>query len=120
MLSAGVYFFEIPNNLNTYQSLIDYMTSMSVYKTNILSNIVPIDVHEVDDNMVGLLSQIGWTEDDSISPNKQVTMEKILIDVDANGENGGNIPLLEMLNTLHNKVPHRTCIMEQVNKYLNE
>jgi triacylglycerol esterase/lipase EstA (alpha/beta hydrolase family) len=119
-INSNNYTFEIPNNLNTYQSLIDYMTNKSVYKTNIFSNIVPIDLHEVGDNMVGLLSQIGWTENDTASPNKKITMEKIFINVDADGGNGNNIPGLEMLNMLHNKAPHRTCIIEQVNEYLNE
>ncbi len=37
-------------------------------------------------------------------------MEKILIDVDTNGGNGASIPLIEMLNSLHSKTPHRNVI----------
>ena len=79
-----------------------------------------LDVNAFGDNIVGLLSQIGWTEGYSEKPSKTIKMEKIFLDFDTNGGNGNNIPGLEMFDMLHNKAPHRTCIMEQVNKYLNE
>lgn len=119
-LNSNNYIFEIPINFNSYQELIDYFTSKSVYQKNIWGNIDPIDLHAIGDNMVGLLSQIGWTEDNTSSPRKKIKMERIFIDVDSNGGNGGNVPVIEMLNMLHVKIPHRTDIMSRVNSFLNE
>lgn len=47
-------------------------------------------------------------------------MEKIFLDFDTDGGNGQNIPGIEALFMLHNKIPHREIIMEQVYTYLNE
>ena len=46
-------------------------------------------------------------------------MEKIFIDVDTNGGNGNQIPGFEVLNLLHNKIPHRTDVINQILSYLN-
>lgn len=63
--------------------------------------------------MVGFLSQIGWTETIGDSPDKRIQMEKIFIDVDTNGGNS-------LLSLLHNKIPHRVCIMKKIYAYLEE
>lgn len=84
------------------------------------------DPKDIGDNMVGFMSQIGWTEDDSSSPNKKISMEKIFVDVDANGGNsldGGFV--WELLygfgdEILHNKVPHRIPICNKVMEYLED
>ena len=61
--------------------------------------------------MVGFLSQIGWTKEGTNSPDKKIQMYKIFIIVDE-----GNT----LASRLHNKMPHRNCIMDQVYLYLNE
>ena len=68
--------------------------------------------------MVGFLSQIGWTETSGASPEKRIKMEKIFIDVDTNGGNGDEVIGWEVLFLLHNKIPHRKCVIEQVYLYL--
>ncbi len=64
------------------------------------------------------MSQIGWTETSCNSPDKRIQMEKIFIDVDTNGGNGGGVIGWEVLFLLHNKIPHRKCVIEQVYLYL--
>ena len=61
--------------------------------------------------MVGFLSQIGWTENDGESPQKQIQMEKILVDVDMNGGNS-------LISRLHNKIPHRESVIDNIINYL--
>lgn len=61
--------------------------------------------------MVGFLSQIGWTENDGESPQKQIQMEKILVDVDMNGRNS-------LISELHNKIPHRESVIDNIINYL--
>ena len=117
-IDSNNYTFEIPANFNTYQELIDYMTSKSVYSSNIFTEVIPIDLNKAGDNMVGFMSQIGWTENNATYPDKKIAMEKIFVLVDSNGGNGNNIPGIEMLNMLHNKAPNRVCIMRQVYNYL--
>jgi hypothetical protein len=39
---------------------------------------------------------------------------------DTNGGNGNEIIGFEVLNLLHNKIPHRQKVIQQVLKYLNE
>lgn len=74
--------------------------------------------------MVGFMSQIGWTEDNSTSPNKKISMEKIYIDVDTNGGNGGGVFILEVLpdgsNIFHSKVNHRKPVCDKVIEFLEE
>ena len=45
-------------------------------------------------------------------------MERILIDFDTNGGNGGRVELVELIDIMHNKTPHREVVMEQVHMYL--
>ena len=63
---------------------------------------------------IGLLSQIGWTEDNfSSSPSKKIFMERILVDVDTDG--GNNIA-----SRLHSKIPHREQVINKIIDYLGE
>ena len=45
-------------------------------------------------------------------------MHKIFVGVDANGGNGDGKPALEMINSLHNKIPHRQEVIRQILYYL--
>ena len=79
-----------------------------------------LDLNVFGDNMAGLLSQIGWTEGLGEKPSKTIKMEKIFLDFDTNGGNGQNVPGIEAIFMLHNKIPHRNLIMEQVYTYLSD
>lgn len=75
--------------------------------------------------MVGFLSQIGWTENIGTAPNKKIQMEKIFIDADTNGGNGGGVFVWEAIMEwlfgdalLHSKIPHRIPVCEKVKEYL--
>jgi hypothetical protein len=48
-------------------------------------------------------------------------MEKIILDVDTDGGNGPTIPGVELIfqNFLHNKIPHRTEVMQKIYDILN-
>lgn len=61
--------------------------------------------------MVGFMSQIGWSENLGSTPNKKIQMEKILVDVDMNGGNG-------LISRLHNKIPHRESVIDNIINYL--
>ena len=60
-----------------------------------------------------VLQLIRWTEEGNTSPNKRIQMENIYIDVDTDGGNS-------LLDRLHSKAPHRTCIVQKVCSYLDE
>ena len=84
-----------------------------------------MDVKNVGDNMVGFMSQIGWTENIGNTPNKKISMEKIFIDVDTNGGNGGGVFIWEVVNGLgseifHSKALHRTPVCNKVIEYLED
>ena len=75
--------------------------------------------------MIGFLSQIGWIGDNSNvnTPEPRIQMERIFVDVDADGGNGGELFIWEVVNGLgskifHNKVPHRVPICNKVIEYL--
>lgn len=117
----------MPTNFTTYQQITDYMTDKKVYKltgkdSQILYEVNPKDV---GDNMVGFLSQIGWTGD---NPNADTTitriaMQKIYVDVDTNGGNGGEDFIWEVAlnsgqNILHSKVNHREPVCDKVIEFL--
>ncbi len=77
--------------------------------------------------MVGFLSQIGWIGDnnDVNTPEPKIQMEKIFIDVDTDGGNGGGVFLWEVINELgaeifHNKAPHRQPVCDKVIEYLED
>jgi hypothetical protein len=116
------YCFEMPTNFNTYGDIQYYLKSKSLYgkDSEDYDREVLFDVNVFGDNMVGFLSQIGWTEGYDIRPAKKINMEKIFLDFDTNGGNGQNMPIVEALNMLHNKIPHRMCVMEKIYEYLNE
>ncbi len=119
-LDKNDYSFEMPTNFTTYQQITYYMTQNGVYKKtlDIPELTIEINPKSVGDNMVGFMSQIGWTETSGDSPDKRIQMEKIFIDVDADGNNGDGIIIFEVLNMLHNKIPHRKCVADQVCLYL--
>ena len=105
------YCFEMPATYSTYQEISDFLTHKDISYINI----------QLDgDNMVGFLSQIGWSEGSGASPSKKINMYKIFIDVDANGGNGGDIPLIELADMLHTKINCRIPVCDQVVKYLAE
>ena len=72
-----------------------------------------VNSHNLGDNIVGFLSQIGWTENDGTSPNKTIDFERIFVNVDTNSGN------LEMISHLHSKMAHRDVVMEKVFEYLS-
>ena len=114
--------FEMPTNFTTMQHIIDYFTEKGVCSfssTNM--SIIEINPKSVGDNMVGFLSQIGWIGDNNNvnTPAPLIQMEKIFVDVDTDGGNGNQIPGLEVLNLLHNKIPHRMDVIKQILNYLN-
>lgn len=96
------------SNYTTYQQITNFLNNKNLYKSQ-----DGIDIKQVGDNLVGFLSQIGWTEEGNTSPNKRIQMEKIYIDVDTDGGNS-------LLDRLHSKAPHRTCIIQKVCSYLDE
>ena len=115
------YYFEMPTNYTTYQQINNFMEDKQVYRYE------PSDFNpkSVGDNMVGFMSQIGWTENIGNTPNKKIPMEKIFIDVDTNGGNGGGFFVWEVVNgfgseIFHNKAPHRTPICNKVIEYLED
>ena len=97
---------------------------MRVFLTKNIScvkmELIYMDINSVGDNLVGFLSQIGWTKEAESSPAKKISMEKIFLDFDTNGGNGQNVAITEILFKLHNKIPHREIVMQQVCTYLNE
>ncbi len=72
-----------------------------------------MDIKSVDDNVVGFLSQIGWTETGDSTPSKKISMHKIFVNIDTNGKNN-------IVNHFHGKMPHRECVMDKVFEYLAE
>ena len=118
---------EIPVGLSTYQQITDYMTSKGFYKVQTLPRpiILTINPKGVGDNMVGFMSQIGWTEENGESPDKRISFEKICVDVDTDGGNGGGTFIWEVAvgygaHILHNKVNHRAPVCDKVIEYLEE
>ena len=113
--------FEMPSNYTTYQQIADFMREKQLYRYH------PNECNpkNVGDNMVGFLSQIGWTENIGTAPNKKIQMEKIFIDADTNGGNGGGVFVWEAIMEwlfgdalLHSKIPHRIPVCEKVKEYL--
>ena len=88
-------------------------------------SIIEINPKGLGDNMVGLLSQIGWTENSGSEPNKKIQMERIFIDADTDGRNGGGVFIWEVAiengaKILHNKIHHREPVCNKVIEYLEE
>ncbi len=104
--------FEMSTELSTYNEITNLMTERGIYKNNVKDlSITVMDPKEVGDNMVGFMSQIGWTENIGNTPNKKIQMERILVDVDINGGNS-------ILSRLHSKIPHRERVLNEVIGYL--
>lgn len=92
-------------------------------------SIIEINPKGVGDNMIGILSQIGWIGDRPgvSTPEPLINMEKIFIDVDANGGNGGGVFIWEAFShwvsgdaLLHLKIPHRLPVVNKVVDFLGE
>ncbi len=106
------------DNPENYNSFADIET----FLTNKHEKLV-MDVRDEGDNVVGLMSQIGWTEEgENGRPTKVIPMEKIYIVIDTNGGNGVDCKYLETFwgSIFHSKIQHRTVVMQQVANYLSE
>ena len=75
---------------------------------------VEIDIEDVGNNMVGFLSQIGWTNVFGGVPIKKIHMEKIFVYADKSFDILDEIPIAEMKTKFHSKVPHRTKLYQTV------
>ncbi len=126
-LDLNDYTFEMPTDFTTSQEIVDYLKSKNVYK--VIIETLPIvdkpDPQKIGDNMVGFLSQIGWVGDnpDINTPAPRIQMEKIFVDVDTNGGNGGEVFIWEVAigqgqNIFHSKVNHRKPVCDKVIEYL--
>ncbi len=123
--------FEMPTNFTTMQQITDYLFSKNVYKVGgkDLHIDYPPNPKAIGDNMVGFLSQIGWIGDNNnvSTPEPKIQMEKIFVDVDTNGGNGGETFVWEAIMEwlfdsvlLHSKIPHRTPVVEKTIEFLGE
>ncbi len=72
-----------------------------------------INLESDGDNVVSLLSQIGWTVDSGSSPRKRIQMEKILVILDSCGGN-------DLVSHLHGKIPHRESVISNTLQFLSE
>ena len=74
---------------------------------------INFSIRSEDDNVVGFLSQIGWTDNDDVDiPNKRIQFEKIYLFVDTDGGNSWG-------SRLHDKIPHRIKVFEKIKFILN-
>ena len=121
--------FEMPTNFTTMQQIVDYFTEKGICSFSSTSmSIIEINPKSIGDNMVGFLSQIGWVGDNqNTTPAPQILMEKIFVDVDTDGGNGGGIFVWEAIMEwllgdalLHSKIPHRTRVAEKIVEFLGE
>lgn len=120
--------FELPTNFTTIQEITDYFVEKRVFKINLAgtATIIEPKVKKIGDNVVGFLSQIGWIGDNNVNtPEPKIQMHKIFVDIDANGGNGGELFLWEIIvdsgeNILHSKIPHRKPVCDKVIEYLEE
>ena len=72
-----------------------------------------IDIFVVGDNVVGLLSQIGWSANtEEATPTKRIPLEALYIDVDPTGNH--------IFNRLHTKINHRLVVFNKIIEYLEE
>ena len=86
------------SSITTYADINDFINSNGLDISN-------------GDNVVGFLSQIGWSDNSGVSPNKKINMEKISINVDEPGASS-------IFNLFHNKMPHRTDVIDKVLEFL--
>ena len=129
-LELNDHAFEMPTYFTTKQEISDYFHSKNVFKYDYINHRiveVPPTPRSVGDNMVGFLSQIGWVGDKitTLIPEPRIQMEKIYVDVDTDGGNGGEIFIWEVANgegskIFHSKVPHRIPVCNKVIEYLED
>lgn len=119
--------FEMPTDFSNESQIADWFEENDVYGIHATSlSRIKISPREVGDNMVGLLSQIGWIGDkpDGATPEPRIQMEKIFIDVDTDGGNGGGAFIWEAVlhsdDLFHCKVNHRQEVCDKVIEYLED
>ncbi len=123
--------FEMPTNFTTSQQITDYLFSKNVYKLGGKDSQIKFKPYpeSIGDNMVGLLSQIGWIGDNNNvnTPEPKIQMHRIFVDVDTNGGNGGETFVWEAIKEwlfgdvlLHSKIPHRIPVIEKIIQFLGE
>lgn len=68
-----MFIYIVPTNFSTYADIQYYLRSKSLYviDSENYDNEILFDVNAFGDNMVGFLSQIGWTEGNGASPAKK-------------------------------------------------
>ncbi len=121
----------MPTNFTTVDEITDFLVSNNVFKFGLNNSptVTEPDPKRIGDNMVGFLSQIGWIGDnDNVEiPEPKIQMEKIFIDVDTDGGNGGETYIWEAIaewlfhnKLLHSKIPHRIKVMEKTIEFLEE
>ena len=96
------------DNPENYNSFADIET----FLTNKHEKLV-MDVRDEGDNIVGFLSQIGWTNNEHSSPSKIIDFEEIFVLIDTNGGNS-----LIPKSLLHSKVQHREKVLNKILVYL--
>lgn len=95
---------ELPSNLCTYEQIEEYIFN---------NKRLLVNVNTVGDDMVGFMSQIGWTEKDDLDiPSKKITFYKIFVNIDTDGGNG-------ILDLFHSKMPRRKTVTNKVIEYLS-
>ena len=104
--------FDFPTNFTTYFEVNSFIANTSLYKLILMPSgtimiTYPI-ASDLNDNVVGFLSQIGMT-----TSNKKIEFNKIYVDIDTDGGN-------YLWDHFHGKIAHRTVIMEKVLSYLSE
>ncbi len=118
-----LYTFEMPTNYNNVTQISNFLAQKGICVENpINGETIKVDPKGLGDNMVGFLSQIGWTGDNPniATPQPEIQMKKIFVDADTNGGNGDNITIIEALFLLHNKAPHRIPILQKTYEYLED
>ena len=104
---------DVKQYYSTKRGFIKWHVEMQDVNKEALGIVFRMNVKEEGDNVVGLLSQIGWTERGDTEPTKRIQMEKYFVNVDTNGGN-------EALDMFHGKMPHRGCVLAKVYDYLQE
>lgn len=95
---------ELPSDLCTYEQMEEYIFN---------NKRLLVNVNTVGDDMVGFMSQIGWTEKDDLDiPSKKINFYKIFVNIDTDGGNG-------ILDLFHSKMPRRKTVTNKVIEYLS-
>ena len=127
-ISDSDFFVENLEEIDTYYDLSNAIQNAALEKygkylhvttfvTNPDNSVIPItvflDPKMVGDNVVGFLSQIGWTENSGDSPTKRIPMQKICVNIDTDGGNS-------LQSNFHSKMPHRQCVINKIFDFLEE